>query len=220
MNFPPLLLIPLLLLRGECAGQSAASGANEVEPVITAMRAEISARPSRVLIAVEDALTMNEQAACEIIKEAIHSTRADAKLTGDIVFTALNHAPSMSASIIECSSAAAPGAMPEIESAVRKAFGEKALREKTSNLTSGDSEESDSSGEAAPGGKVVAGSGKEPAKSSGSSEGDGFWWDEDFTPGVGVGGIYLVMPRNASYMPCDPKDPCCGSDLSRACLVP
>ena len=74
----------------------------DIQPVIEGMRSEISARPSRVLIAVEDALTMNEQAACEIVQEAIVSTRADAKLVGEIVYTALKHAPGMAATIVEC----------------------------------------------------------------------------------------------------------------------
>src|SRR6187549_175804 len=105
-----LLIIAALMLPCGSRVRAAdpASGTGDVTPVIKAMREEISARPSRVLIAVEDALTMNEQAACEIVKEAITSTKADPRLVGEIVFTALQHAPAMSAAIVECAIRTSP----------------------------------------------------------------------------------------------------------------
>ena len=190
----------------------------DIQPVIEGMRSEISARPSRVLIAVEDALTMNEQAACEIVQEAIVSTRADAKLVGEIVYTALKHAPGMAATIVECALRTAPGARAEIKLAMQRALGEGVPAKKTGETAAVDSEAGAvESNESA--------SGKQTSGKSGAGTGDGPAGDEpfpvdDFLGIVGVGGIYLLTPSSHSFRPCDPDDPCCHEDLSRACLVP
>lgn len=187
-----------------------ALGADEVPPVIKTMREEISARPSRVLIAVEDALTMSEQDACEIVKEAITSTRADARLTGEIVRTALRHAPGMSAVIVECAMAVAPGAAQEIENAVRSVLGSPAVETAPPPEASAVSPDPE------------AKSGKESsARADGAATvaqaSDNL---DSFLPGaVGVGGIYLISPSRA-FRPCLPGDFCCSGDLSPSCLSP
>ena len=193
-----------------------ASGADPHDsgPVLKVMRAEISAKPSRVLIAVEDALTMNEQAACEIVKEAIESTRADETLVGEIVFTALNHSPAMSAVIVECSVATSPKAVAEIKKAMEKALGAKSSSV-VADLTEGSGKESPESAT----GKQSVGSGKELtgkgiATAPISEEKESF----DFFS-VGVGGIYLTTP-SSSYRRCAPSGPCCNGDLTPACLRP
>jgi hypothetical protein len=193
------------------AGQGllpAAFGADEIPPAIKAMREEIAARPSRVLIAVEDALTMSEQAACEIVKEAITSTRADARLTGEIVRTAIRHAPGMSAVIVECAMAVAPGAAQEIENAVRSVLGTAAVK-------------TDSSVEApAVSPEPEAKSGKESSESADGAAAEASDSLDSFLPGaVGVGGIYLISPSRA-FRPCLPGDFCCSGDLSPSCLSP
>ena len=202
----------------------AVSAAEAVDsgPALKAMRAEISAKPSRVLIAVEDALTMNEQAACEIVKEAIESTRADAKLVGEIVFTALSHSPAMSAVIVECAVASAPQAVEEIKKAMERALGGKA-GSSVSNLTEGSgkgpAEETS--------GKEAAGSGKEAAATGNGLTGKGAVIQRPAPPieegfdltSVGVGGIYLIAPSR-SYYRCASNEPCCTDDLTRACLQP
>ncbi len=179
-----------------------------VPPVIKLMREEIQARPSRVLIAVEDALTMEERAACEIVKEAITATRADAKLTGEIVRTALKHAPAMAATIVECAVAVAPGAVEEIEKAVRSVLGDNAgTASKTSAPEESDTGKKEASGKSAPGAAAA------PAEDGADSV-------DSFLPGaVGVGGIYLIAPSRA-FRPCLPGDFCCSGDLSVSCLSP
>ena len=218
MNFASILFAAALLTGIMPAYADPNAAALDAAPVLKVMRAEISAKPSRVLITVEDALTMNEQAACEIVKEAIKSTRADAKLTGEIVFTALSHSPAMSAVIVECAVAASPHAVEDIKKAMEKALGTRAGSAMT-GLTEG-------SGQAPAEettGNESNGSGKE---TSGEPSGKGALTalppdiEEDFDlTFVGVGGIYLLVPGR-SYFRCDPYDPCCTGDLTQACLQP
>lgn len=198
-------------------------------PVIKALRSEIAARPSRVLIAVEDALTMNEQCACEIIKASIEATRADAKLVGQIVFTALQSAPGMSATIVECAVEAAPYAAEEIRSAMQQALGDKAVKTREDAAEAGDmapAKEVEAGGkEAAPTGKATVESGKElVARATTMTEAAPSEWESDDWFGtfhVGVGGIYLTAPGSSWTRRCDPRDHCCGgTDLSPACLRP
>ena len=207
-------LIPAVAFFTGC-GLLQADPAPDVRPVLAAKREEITARPSRVLIAVEDALTMNEQAACEIVKEAITSTRADARLTGEIVFTALEHAPAMSAVIVECAMAVAPGAVKEIERAMQRALGGGSGADPMATEGSGEAPvEADATGK--------EGSGKEPSGKGAvvPAVADEVDFMDGFLPGsVGVGGIYLIVP-NRGRGRCLPGDPCCSSDLSTSCLKP
>lgn len=78
------------------------------------VREAISKDPAKVLMIVEDALVINENCACEIIKAAIMATSTDEASVMQIVQTALAVAPKMSAIIAECATAAAPGAGPAI----------------------------------------------------------------------------------------------------------
>jgi hypothetical protein len=204
-------LLPALLASLFAAGPLAAEPPKAVNPVIATLRADIRARPSRVLLAVEDALITNEQAACEIIQEAIRLTRADAKLTGDIVFTALRQAPGMSATIVECAMTAAPGALPEIKAALERALGEKAIAAAVPEKPEA----------SAPSGKDTAGSGKETGKGAVAPPPAPAGPSEDFALyHVGIGGIYLILPARSILHPCDPDAPCCSGDLSTSCLIP
>jgi hypothetical protein len=217
------LLIPAALLAignmawADPAGAETGGGL----PVIQTMRAEISARPSRVLIVVEDALTMHEQAACEIVKEAITSTRADARLVGEIVYTALKHAPAMSATIVECAMATAPQAAKEIEQAMERVLGKVKAGSGEKRAESGNAEPVEAAqGTEKDSGKEV--SGKEGAAVAAQSPPDEeLDFMDAFLPGsVGVGGIYLVIPSQASYYSCRPGGPCCSGELSPSCLKP
>lgn len=193
------------------ARASSAAEEKDFRPVLAALRAEVEARPSRVLIAVEDALTMNERAACEITKEAIRITGADARLVGEITGAALRHTPAMSAVIVECAVASAPEAVKEIQMAVEQALG------KPGDVPEGSGKSPPDAGEKAP-----AASGKETsAKGPGfpaAAEEEYFEW---FQPAsVGVGGIYLMMPSRSSWFTCPPDDLCCSGELSVSCLRP
>jgi hypothetical protein len=210
------MIAALLLLWGSQGWADPAPEAGDVRPVLKIMREEISARPSRVLMVVEDALTMNEQAACEIVREAITLTRADAKLVGEIVFTALKHSPAMAATIVECAVKTSPQSAKEVEQAMERALGK----------SSGGAAAGASEGRAKTSVEDVnaesAGSGKEPsgkgaARPERQAEED---FLDAFLPGtVGVGGIYLVVPSHAAYH-CLPGGPCCSGELSPSCLKP
>lgn len=204
------LLACLCPAKADPAAETVDSG-----PALKAMRAEITAKPSRVLIAVEDALTMNEQAACEIVKEAIESTRADAKLVGEIVFTAISHSPAMSAVIVECAVATSPGAVTEIKKAMERALGSK-MDSAGASLTdgSGKTPAEEASGEETTGtGKELTGKGVVVPPPPPAIE-------EDFDlTSVGVGGIYLMVPGRSNFR-CHPGRPCCTGELTTACLQP
>lgn len=214
----PLLLTTALLAAILPVRSEPASGAGDVRPVIMAMREEISARPSRVLIAVEDALTMNEQAACEIVKEAITSTKADARLVGEIVFTALRHAPAMSAPIVECAVSTSPDSIHEIEQAVERALGGNAGA--VANVSEGSGKGPAGEGDAAAAtGKAPVPTGKGEVVPPPPAEEDGEIFDSFLRGSVGVGGIYLLIPSQ-SFHGCRPGDPCCSGELSTSCLKP
>ena len=211
-----LILAVLLLPIGEVL-QAAAP--DQGPAVIQILRKEIATRPSRVLIAVEDALTMEEQSACEIITAAIAATRADARLVGEIVFTALKQAPAQAARIVECAATAAPEAAAEIQQAMEKAMG----KTRPAPVAQADpAAASEAAPEQAASGKGVSGkgvSGKGPvagAVEPGNEEG----FMDSFLPGsVGVGGIYLIVPARSSGA-CRPGNPCCSGTLSPSCLKP
>lgn len=193
------------------AADKAPPQAGKVPPVIAILRADIAAKPSRVLIAVEDALTMNEQAACEIVKEAISATRADPKLTGEIVLTALQCAPVMAAVIVECAVEKAPEARAEIKAAVTQALGEKGGSVTSSANVAAPAVAEESSGKTAAG-KETAGTGKEVEEEDAG---------EDFFGGfLGVGGIYLITPGPGWNYFCDPRPNCCNAELTPSCLQP
>jgi hypothetical protein len=192
-----------------------ALGAEETkkETVISILRAEIAAKPSRVLIAVEDALTMDERAACEIIKASIEATRADAQLAGEITCTALKSAPGMAATIVECALAASPDSAVQIQAAMKRALGESAVVA-TAGEPSRGAENARSESASGTSGKDAGGKdGTEPDEDTGI---------EDFfdLPGIGVGGIYLFTPARGAIYGCDPHDPCCNGELSQSCFRP
>ena len=209
LNRPLLIITALLSAVCRCPADPAREAADP-RPVLEILRAEIRQRPSRVLMAVEDALTMNERAACEIMKVAITSTHADVRLVGEIVFTALKHTPGMAASIVECAMNSAPDAVVEIKAAMHRALGEKAGAGSGELAEGSDKVPADEASGKETTGKVSA----VPAPLADEVE-EGF----DLSR-VGVGGIYLLTPSSSTLYPCNPGDPCCSEDLSSACLRP
>lgn len=200
MNKRPSSRVPFLILSVLAAPLYAAPEAVHSEMLAT-LKTEIAARPSRVLVAVEDALTMEEQGACEIVKTAITLTKADAKLVGEIVYTALKHSPGMSAVIVECAVDTAPTATGEIKKAMQKALGENSSE--AEDLTDGSGKamaEEESSGKETSGketsGKGVSGkeppSGKAPVAPAVIEED---WLDFGFFAS-GIGSIYLTPPSS------------------------
>jgi hypothetical protein len=197
-----LLSVPLLLLSAALPSAAAPDKSAGHAEVLKVLKADISARPSRVLVAVEDALTMDEPAACEIIKSAITLTKADNKLVGEIVYTALKHSPGMSAVIVECAVDTAPGAAAEIKKAMQRALGESGDGETSEDLTEGSGKapaKEEASGKGVSG-KEPAGKGKVPARTEPEED-----WLDFGRFGHGIGGIYLNPPSsglsNGRYIP-------------------
>ena len=105
---------------------SAADSAKKIKctEVIAKLEGEIAKEPARVLLSVEDALNANDSCACQIIKAAIVASKADPKLVGEIVSTAINAAPTAASTIGECALAASPEAASEIKTAMQAALGQ------------------------------------------------------------------------------------------------
>lgn len=119
-----LTLVAAALFSGYAIAQEPSAQLPPCEEVVKTLQAEIAAEPSRVLLAVENALTVNSSCACEIIRAAIVATKADSEMVGEIVFAAVNAAPAEAAKIVECAAAEAPKATPAIRNAMQKAMGE------------------------------------------------------------------------------------------------
>lgn len=92
--------------------------------VATKLEQEIATEPARVLLAVEDALRANDACACQVIKSAISLSKADPKLVGEIVSTAISTSPSSASAIGECALRESPSASKEIKDAMKNALGE------------------------------------------------------------------------------------------------
>ncbi len=201
------LIASLSLLQG--AEKPSATQAALTAKTIATMQADIDAKPSRVLYAVEDALVMSEASACEIVKTAIELTSADAKLVGDIVYTAVSKAPAMSAVIVDC----AVKCSPDSSNAIKKAL-QRALGEDTAAAAEGSGKGVASSKDEATGkqviksGKEVTGKqpvpvGKEPAPVAPEEEFMDFGLQRP-----GVGGIYFATPSagGGGRTPREPED--------------
>lgn len=72
------------------------------DKVAADVRAAIEAAPSKVLVIVEDAMVANESCACEIVKTALVTSKANSDLARQIVLTATNVAPNLTQLIAEC----------------------------------------------------------------------------------------------------------------------
>ena len=186
------------------ADKDAAAQAELTAKTIQTMKAEIAAKPSRVLYAVEDALVMNEAAACEIVKTAITQTSADAKLIGDIVYTAVSKAPAMSAVIVDCAVKCDADASPEIKKALQRALGDgeaTAESEGSGKAVAKSGKETVSTGkQPVTSGKEVATSAKEPAIVE-----EGEFMDFGLQR-PGVGGLYFANPGGGNAGTTTPRD--------------
>lgn len=154
--------------------------------VIQHLEKEIAKDPSRLILAVEDALTLNEKCACEIVHTAITVSKADSEMVGNIVSAAVKTAPTAASTIAECALAASPKSASAIKSAMTAALGQ-------GDIGGGNGKETVSSGKEPVGsGKEVVASGKSPVmgkepvamKEDHQSNGEG----------VLLTGIYLFPP--------------------------
>lgn len=86
---------------------------------------EISKAPKDVLSIVRRAMVDNDACACDIVKTAIKSSRADEELTGLIVEVAVKTQPSRFKEIVECAILAKPEAKSQVRAALERVFGTK-----------------------------------------------------------------------------------------------
>ncbi len=162
-------------------------------PVLEKMRADIAADPSRLILAVEDALTTNEACACPIIRTAVNLAGRDPSLTPQIVVAGVRLAPSAAARITECALMEAPDLAETVRAALAKELGEGAVPwlapaaeppAVTEVIPTEPEPGTDNQGKT-----PVSGNTAPLAESKASSDDP-----EEFWPAVGISGIYVVMP--------------------------
>jgi hypothetical protein len=146
------------------------------------VRADVKARPERVLIIVEDAMVQNETCACEIVKSAILAARAGGKLVGQIVRTAVNVSPGVAPTIGECAVAAAPEAADEIKAALHTALSDGALPGPLSAKSAAE--------------PAISNHGKKTPPSA-TGETDSSTAEGAPANAVAIAGIYLVIPTGS-----------------------
>ncbi len=162
--------------------------------VIAKLQNDIAADPTRVLLAVEDALTTNDTCSCEIIKTAITASKADNKLVGEIVATAIAASPTTASTIGECALTTAPGAAKEIKTAMQNALGQGDGAGDESKASTGSGKEPVGSGEQ----PVV--SGKEPITGKDIVTAPPATSSDDYgAPApLNIAGIYLSVPTGGA----------------------
>lgn len=190
------------LLGGKAAAQSRTV---DCAPVLERLNKDFAAQPGRLVLAVEDALTVSEACACPVIQQAAELAGRDPVLTGELVAAALRVAPSAAAAIVECALERVPEASTHIREAIDRVLGERASgllspeSEKLASETVTESKSGDSEKIHDP--EVVTGKGsvgkapvgKEPAVSVNTE-------DFDTVAPVGMTGIYLFSPARASFV--------------------
>ena len=186
----------LLLVTGSLLTATAGAQTRKVDcsDVLAQLKRDFAARPGRLALAVEDALTVSEACACPIIQQAAELAGRDPVLTGELVAAALRVAPSAAATIVECALDRVPEASSNIRGAIDRVLGERAsdvlaANPKNSQLQTDAVEVTDVSGKE-PIGKGPVGKqpvGKEPLISVDTED------FESIVP-VGLSGIYLFSP--------------------------
>lgn len=129
----------------------------ECATVVEHLTNEVKKDPTRLLLAVEDALTLNDKCACEIVSTAIKISKADSDMVGRIVTTSVQAAPTSASSIAECALAAAPKSADAVKKAMKAALGQGDT----------DTEPTAEAGDSSSGKEVV---GKEPVAMSSGKE--------------------------------------------------
>jgi hypothetical protein len=158
--------------------------------VLDKLAKDIASDATRVLLYVEDALTVNEACACEIVKTAITASRSDPMLTGEIVSSAVNAAPRQASTIGECALAAAPAAAKEIKKAMEAALGAEPKAGASEKVQS----EESSSGKQPVSGKQPITTETRAAQKSGSESDE---WSEFGSGAMTTHGIYLSSPASS-----------------------
>ena len=99
---------------------SAHAGDNNCNSVASSVSSRVSADKSEVLKVVSEEIEKNPDCACEIVKAAIVSSKANKNTVGQIVEAAGNAAPDRIDHIVQCATSAAPDAAANIQNAAAK----------------------------------------------------------------------------------------------------
>ena len=89
------------------------------------MRTDFAIDPGRLVLALEDALTMNEVCACPLVRTAVDLAGHDPVLCSNLLLAAINLLPHATAEITECVLLEAPEAGPAIRASLARELGEK-----------------------------------------------------------------------------------------------
>ena len=126
------------------ASLAVAGGSSPCDNIAKDVSTAVAKDPAKVLMIVEDALVINENCACEVVKAAIVAANADKSTVQQIVQTALAVAPKMAAVINECANAAAAGSIDSLAAAsAEPTSGGKGAREVLPPTPPADTESSD-----------------------------------------------------------------------------
>ncbi|MBP7948551.1 MAG: hypothetical protein KA004_02765 [Verrucomicrobiales bacterium] len=184
----------LFLFAASTQGQTPA----KCDETLKKLEAEIAKEPSRILLAVEDAVTVAEHCACDIVKTAIATSKADPKLVGEIVSTAVTAAPAAASTIGECALAASPEAASEIKKAMQAALGQGDSGASDDQSSQGSGKEPIASGKEPVAGKEPITSGKQPVAGK-EPVAPPAKTEDDFTGGaLAPTGVYLMPPNNGA----------------------
>jgi len=199
-SFPPSLVHasrPLTAALALIAGPWLGAAEPECAALARTVSKQVTAKPERVLIIVEDTLVVSDACACEVVKAALGAAQASPKLAAQIVLVAVNAAPAKATVIAECAKAAAPDAAVEIDGAVREAIGS------SSEKKSAPAEQSDAeTSEPKPAAETPASASsdpkapvapKNPPAPLAPAESEA---DFGLSP-VALGGVYLVYPGSS-----------------------
>ncbi len=174
----------------------------ECTTVVDHLTAEVKKDPSRLLLIVEDALTLNDKCACEIVSTAIKISKADAELVGRIVTTSVQAAPTAASTIGECALAASPNNAAAIKKSMAAALGQGDTGESTDTTTTSSSGNGKEVLAAYPtSGKEVVAGGKEvvPGGKGVVDPGPGEDPGEDaYGAPLNTAGVYLYTPAGSA----------------------
>jgi hypothetical protein len=88
--------------------------------VSVSVKHAVAAKPSAVLEIVEKEVSANPDCACDVVKAAIQSSKADNKTIAAIVETAATSAPDKMRLISQCAVAVAPQALADVQAVISR----------------------------------------------------------------------------------------------------
>ena len=168
----------------------------DCKEVLEKMRNDIAIDPSRLVLAMEDALTTSELCCCAIVRTAVDLAGRDPALSSRILIAAIHFLPASSAQLTECVLLEAPSAATAIRAALAKELGEKSpelLNPVVAEPRTGSHPPKVERGSSFGKQPIPAPSpeANEPGPAAGESAGQ-------FFPTLRVSGLYLTSPARAN----------------------